>query len=139
MSQRRTDDRYVRNAVREGLDVEAVLRQVAMSLSLSSPLILPQRSLSWLPIARIRSHSRVIRGEANFVTDRDGRILLSNPVAQQLVGRHQDVIGSVFHEVGGMPFLKGGKPSSLSIGTHRTNREVTRYLPSMDPSRWYRD
>ncbi len=55
-----------------------------------------------------------------FVTDRAGRILSLNPVAQQLVGRHQDVIGLVFHELVGCLFFNGGKTSQLSIGTHRT-------------------
>ncbi len=50
------------------------------------------------------------------------RILSLNPVAQQLVGRHQDVVGSVFHELVGCLSSKGGKASQLSIGTHRTNR-----------------
>jgi len=36
-----------------------------------------------------------------FVTDRAGRILSLNPVAQQLVGPHQDVIGLAFHELVG--------------------------------------
>jgi signal transduction histidine kinase/ActR/RegA family two-component response regulator len=36
-----------------------------------------------------------------FVTGRDGRILSLNPVAQQLVGRHQDVVGALFHDVVG--------------------------------------
>jgi len=94
-----------------------------MSLSCSpTPEPLPNGNVSWLPT---REDSMLIlesSGEAMFVTDRDGRILSLNPVAQQLVGRHQDVIGSVFHELGGMPFPKGGNPSRLSIGTHRTIR-----------------
>ncbi len=64
-------------------------------------------SLSWLPTREDTVLILESSGEAMFVTDRDGRILSLNPVAQQLVGRHQDVIGSVFHELGGCLFSKG--------------------------------
>ena len=73
-----------------------------MSLSFSStPDPAPKGNLSWLPTREdtvlILESSR----EAIFVTDRAGRILSLNPVAQQLVGRNQDVIGSGFHELAG--------------------------------------
>ncbi|MEP6959599.1 MAG: PAS domain-containing protein [Nitrospirota bacterium] len=73
-----------------------------MSLSLIPiPDPAPKGSLSWLPSREDTSLIFESSGEAMFVTDRDGRILSLNPVAQQLVGRHQDVIGSVFHELVG--------------------------------------
>ena len=73
-----------------------------MSLSLSStPDPAPKGSLSWLPTREDTFLILESSGEAIFVTDRDGRMLSLNPVAQQLVGRHQDVIGSVFHELVG--------------------------------------
>ena len=69
-----------------------------MSLSLSpTPDPAPKGSLSWLPTREDTSLIFESSGEAMFVTDRDGRILSLNPVAQQLVGRHQEVIGLVFH------------------------------------------
>ena len=73
-----------------------------MSLSLSptsDPA--PQGKLSWLPTREDTFLILESSGEAIFVTDPEGRILSLNPVAQQLVGRHQDVIGSVFHELVG--------------------------------------
>ena len=60
-----------------------------------------------------------------FVTDRDGRILSLNPVAQQLVGRHQDVIGSVFHELGGCLFSKGGSHRGCPLEHTVRTGEVT--------------
>jgi PAS domain S-box-containing protein len=73
-----------------------------MSLSFSSTSDpAPKGNLSWLPTREdtvlILESSR----EAIFVTDREGRILSLNPVAQQLVGRNQDVIGSSFHKLAG--------------------------------------
>jgi hypothetical protein len=69
----------------------------------------PKGNLSWLPTREDTFLILESSGEAIFVTDRDGRILSLNPVAQQLVGRHQDVIGSVFHElVGCFSSMKGG-------------------------------
>jgi PAS domain S-box-containing protein len=73
---------------------------VSLSLSPTSDPA-PQGKLSWLPTREDTFLILESSGEAIFVTDRDGRILSLNPVAQQLVGRHQDVIGSVFHELVG--------------------------------------
>ncbi|MEP6890320.1 MAG: PAS domain-containing protein [Nitrospirota bacterium] len=79
-----------------------------MSLSFSpTPDSAPKGNLSWLPTREDTVLILESSGEAMFVTDRDGRILSLNPVAQQLVGRHQDVIGSVFHELGRCLFSKG--------------------------------
>ena len=58
-------------------------------------------SLSWLPTREDTFLILESSGEAMFVTDRAGRILSLNPVAQQLVGQHQDVIGLAFHELVG--------------------------------------
>jgi PAS domain S-box-containing protein len=73
---------------------------VSLSLSPTSDPA-PQGKLSWLPTREDTFLILESSGEAIFVTDPEGRILSLNPVAQQLVGRHQDVIGSVFHELVG--------------------------------------
>jgi len=73
---------------------------VSLSLSPTSDPA-PKGNLSWLPTREDTFLILESSGEAIFVTDRDGRILSLNPVAQQLVGRHQDVVGSVFHELVG--------------------------------------
>jgi PAS domain S-box-containing protein len=59
----------------------------------------PKESRSWLPTHEDTILIFEASGEAMFVTDREGRILSLNPVAQQLVGRHQYVIGTMFHEL----------------------------------------
>ncbi|TKB91819.1 MAG: response regulator [Nitrospira sp.] len=61
----------------------------------------PMGSVSWLPTREDTFLILESSGEAMFVTDRAGRILSLNPVAQQLVGQHQDVIGVAFHELVG--------------------------------------
>ena len=82
-----------------------------MSLSRSpTPDPASKGNLSWLPTREDTFLILESSGEAMFVTDREGRILSLNPVAQQLVGRHQDVIGSVFHELVGCLSPKGGSP-----------------------------
>jgi PAS domain S-box-containing protein len=73
---------------------------VSGSLS-PTPDSAPKGNLSWLPTREDMFLILESSGEAIFVTDRNGRILSLNPVAQQLVGCHQDVIGSVFHELVG--------------------------------------
>jgi PAS domain S-box-containing protein len=60
-----------------------------------------------------------------FVTDRDGRILSLNPVAQQLVGRHQDVIGLAFHELVGCRFSTEERPPSCPLEHTVETGEVT--------------
>ena len=125
--------RDVRNAVREGLDVEAVLETgVCMSQSLSpTPDPAPKGSLSWLPTREDTSLIFESSGEAMFVTDRDGRILSLNRVAQQLVGRHQDVIGTMFHELLGCLFSrKGDHRGCPLVHTVRTG-EVTMVSPHL--------
>jgi len=85
----------------------------------------PKEKLSWLPT---REDSFLIlesSGEAIFVTDRDGRILSLNPVAQKLVGRRQDVIGSVFHELVGCFFSKGGSHRDCPLEHTVRTGEVT--------------
>ena len=80
-----------------------------MSLSLSptsDPA--PKGNLSWSPTREDMFLILESSGEAMFVTDREGRILSLNPVAQQLVGRHQNVIGLVFHELVGCLSSKEG-------------------------------
>ena len=60
-----------------------------------------------------------------FVTDRAGRILSLNPVAQQLVGRHQNVMGSVFHELVGCHSSREERHSSCPLEHTVRTGEVT--------------
>jgi PAS domain S-box-containing protein len=97
-----------------------------MSISLSLPPDpAPKGNLSWLPTREdtvlILESSR----EAIFVTDREGRILSLNPVAQQLVGRHQDVIGSGFHELAGCRFSKEGSHGGCPLEHTVRTGEIT--------------
>ena len=97
-----------------------------MSLSLSptsDPA--PKGNLSWLPTREDTFLILESSGEAIFVTDRDGRILSLNPVAQQLVGRHQDVIGSVFHELVGCLSSKEGSHHDCPLEHTVRTGEVT--------------
>jgi PAS domain S-box-containing protein len=97
-----------------------------VSLSLSpTPDPAPKGNLSWLPTREDTFLILESSGEAIFVTDRDGRILSLNPVAQQLVGRHQDVIGSVFHELVGCLFSKGGSHRNCPLEYTVRTGEVT--------------
>ena len=97
-----------------------------MSLSLSpTPDPASKGNLSWLPTREDTVLILESSGEAMFVTDREGRILSLNPVAQQLVGRHQDVIGSVFHELGGCLFSKGGSHRGCPLEHTVRTGEVT--------------
>ena len=82
-----------------------------MSLSCSpTPEPASKGNLSWLPIREDTFLILESSGEAIFVTDPEGRIVFLNPVAQQLVGRHQDVIGSVFHKLVGCRSSRAGSP-----------------------------
>ncbi len=56
-----------------------------------------QHKLSWLPTREDLHLILESSGEALFVTDREGRILSLNPVAQQMVGRNYDVTGQLVH------------------------------------------
>ncbi|MEK6532364.1 MAG: PAS domain S-box protein, partial [Nitrospirota bacterium] len=55
--------------------------------------------MSWLPTREDAFLLMESSGDAVFVTDRGGRILSLNPMAQQLVGRTRDVIGLPFQEL----------------------------------------
>ena len=97
-----------------------------MSLSFSpTPDSAPKGNLSWLPTREDTVLILESSGEAMFVTDRDGRILSLNPVAQQLVGRHQDVIGSVFHELVGCLSSKEGSQRGCPLEHTVRTGEVT--------------
>ena len=97
-----------------------------MSQSLSPiPDPAPKRSLSWLPTRDDTSLIFESSGEAMFVTDRDGRILALNRVSQRLVGRHQDVIGSVFHELVGCLSSKEGSHHGCPLEHTVRTGEVT--------------
>jgi PAS domain S-box-containing protein len=70
-------------------------------------------------------------GEAMFVTDRAGRILSLNRVAQQLVGRHQNVIDTMFHDLVGCLFSREGDSRGCPlVHTVRTG-EVTMVSPHL--------
>ncbi|HKO30511.1 MAG TPA: ATP-binding protein, partial [Nitrospiraceae bacterium] len=89
----------------------------------------PKGSLSWLPTREDTSLIFEASGEAMFVTDRDGRILSLNPVAQQLVGRHQDVIGSIFHELVGCVSSREGSYRGCPLAHTVRTGEVTMVSP----------
>lgn len=55
--------------------------------------------MSWLPTREDAFLLMESSGDAVFVTDRSGRIVSLNPMAQQLVGRTRDVIGRSFQEL----------------------------------------
>lgn len=106
-----------------------------MSLSLSpTPDPVPKGSLSWLPTREDTALIFESSGEAMFVTDRDGRILSLNPVAQQLVGRHQDVVGSVFHELVGCLSSREGSDRGCPLAHTVRTGEVT----MVSPHQWIR-
>jgi len=69
-----------------------------------------------------------------FVTGRDGRILSLNPVAQQLVGRHQDVVGTLFHDVVGC--LASAEASYRGCPLEQTLR--TGEVTMVSPHQWIR-
>ncbi|NOT23157.1 MAG: response regulator [Nitrospiraceae bacterium] len=73
-------------------------------------------------------------GEAMFVTDRAGLILSLNPVAQQLIGRHQNVIGTVFHELVGC--IASGEGSCRGCPLDHTVR--TGEVTMVSPHQWIR-
>jgi PAS domain S-box-containing protein len=56
---------------------------------------------SWLPTGEDTSLILNVLAEAIFFVNRDGRIVLLNTEAQQLVGRTRDVIGLGFHDLMG--------------------------------------
>ena len=97
-----------------------------MSLSFSpTPDSAPKGNLSWLPTREDTVLILESSGEAMFVTDRDGRILSLNPVAQQLMGRYQDVIGSVFHELVGCFSSNEGRQRGCPLEHTVRTGEVT--------------
>jgi PAS domain-containing protein len=69
-----------------------------------------------------------------FVTGRDGRILSLNPVAQQLVGRHQDVVGARFRDVVGC--LASAEASYRGCPLEQTLR--TGEVTMVSPHQWIR-
>ena len=106
-----------------------------MSLSLSpTPDSVPKGSLSWLPTREDTSLIFESSGEAMFVTDRDGRILSLNPVAQQLVGRHQNVIGVVFHDLVGCLSSREGNYRGCPLAQTVRTGEIT----MVSPHQWIR-
>src|ERR1044072_489380 len=91
-------------------------------------------SLSWLPTRDDMSLIFESTGEAMFVTDRDGRILSLNRVAQQLAGRHEDVIGAVFHDLVGCLFSREGPHRGCPLTHTVRTGEVT----MLSPHQWIR-
>lgn len=94
----------------------------------------PQGNLYWLPTREDTSLIFESSGEAMFVTGRDGRILSLNPVAQQLVGRHQDVVGTLFHDVVGC--LASAEASYRGCPLEQTLR--TGEVTMVSPHQWIR-
>ena len=94
----------------------------------------PKGSPSWLPTREDTALIFESSGEAMFVTDRNGRIVSLNPVAQQLLGRHQAVIGAMFHDLLGClssrEGIYGGCPLTHTVRTG----EVT----MISPHQWIR-
>jgi PAS domain S-box-containing protein len=72
----------------------------------------PKRVMSWLPTREDTFLILESAADAIFVTDRDGRILALNPMAQQMVGRDRDVVGHQFHQLFGC-VVQGGHGGSL--------------------------
>jgi PAS domain S-box-containing protein len=106
-----------------------------MSLPLSPiPDPASKGSLSWLPTRDDMSLIFESTGEAIFVTDRDGRILSLNPVAQQLAGRHEEVIGTVFHDLVGCLFSREGSNRGCPLARTIRTGEVT----MVSPHQWIR-
>ena len=106
-----------------------------MSLPLGlTPDPAPKVSLSWLPTRDDMSLIFESTGEAMFVTDRDGRILSLNRVAQQLAGRHEDVIGAVFHDLVGCLFSREGPHRGCPLTHTVRTGEVT----MLSPHQWIR-
>jgi PAS domain S-box-containing protein len=66
----------------------------------------------WLPTRDDAQLLLESSGECTFITDRDGRILALNPMAQQLVGRTRDVVGQGFHELMGCRTTGPGEASA---------------------------
>ncbi len=55
--------------------------------------------LSWFPTREDLHLLLEASGEGLIVTDREGRILSLNPVAQQMIGRNLDVTGQAIHDL----------------------------------------
>jgi len=88
-------------------------------------------NLSWLPTREDTFLILESSGEAVFVTDREGRILSLNPVAQKLVGRHQDVVGSVFHDLMGCLSSKAGNHRGCPMSDTIQTGEVSMISPHL--------
>jgi len=90
--------------------------------------------MSWLPTREDAFLLMESSSDAVFVTDRHGRIVSLNPMAQQLVGRVRDVIGQSFQELmacrssepngtGGSPFQQMMKTGEVTmVPSHQWTR-----------------
>ncbi len=90
--------------------------------------------MSWLPTREDTFLLMESSGDAVFVTDRSGRILSVNPMAQQLVGRTRDVMGQSFQELmdcrlpdlngaGGSPFQQMMRTGEVTmVSSHQWTR-----------------
>ena len=106
-----------------------------MSLSPSpAPDFSPKENLSWLPSREDTALIFESSGEAIFMTDRNGLILSLNPVAQRLVGRHEDVVGSGFHELVGC--ISSGEGIHRGCPLDHTVR--TGEVAMVSPHQWIR-
>jgi PAS domain S-box-containing protein len=95
----------------------------------ATPVPEPSRSakgdLSWLPTREDALLILESSAEAIFVTDRDGRILSLNPVAQALVGRDRGPIGQTFHELFGCAAAEKNSRSLCPLEQTTRTGEVT--------------
>lgn len=84
---------------------------------MSQPIPDPSRQgeLSWLPTREDAYLLLESSGDSLFITDRGGRIVSLNPMAQQLVGRTRDVIGMSFHDLFGCRHSESGSPEECPL------------------------
>ena len=92
------------------------------------PNPLPTGVVAWLPTREDTSLILEASADAVFVTDRDGRILSLNPMAQKMVGRKRDVIGHQFHDLFGCVVQGGHRGSLCPLEQTARTGEVSRLL-----------
>lgn len=81
--------------------------------------------MSWLPTREDAFLLMESSGDAVFVTDRSGRIVSLNPMAQQLVGRTRDVIGRSFQELMDCRFPEPNEAGATPFQQMMKTGEVT--------------
>lgn len=89
----------------------------------------------WLPTREDAQLLLESSGECAFITDREGRILALNPMAQQLVGRTRDVVGQGVHELLG---CAAARPGGESLCPHQQMIK-TGEVAMLASQRWRRE